>query len=116
MNKIGKKMIFNNVERQRQLSIPRKKNKLQIEYVYVHKNYRKLGVLSNIFNKVMSVYSEHNDVTGIQIILSAANILAKNAYSSLGFKVATTKLFNDFKSEYTEKNLCGRISMEINFI
>jgi hypothetical protein len=115
MNNIGKKMIFNNLEKQRQL-IPRKKNTIQIEYVYVCRNYRRMRVLSSMLKKVISIYNENNNVTGIQVILSAGNIVAKNAYSSLGFKVATTKLFNDLQNKYPEKKLISRISMEMNLI
>jgi hypothetical protein len=75
-----------------------------------------MRVLSSMLKKVISIYNENNNVTGIQVILSAGNIVAKNAYSSLGFKVATTKLFNDLQNKYPEKKLISRISMEMNLI
>lgn len=79
------------------LHIDREKFVLQIESVYVNKNFRGLGISSKIINEhFKQKMLQHPDLERSQLIVTNDNDSAVNVYKKLGYKVVKKfKVDND---------------------
>jgi GNAT superfamily N-acetyltransferase len=70
------------------LHIPREKNTLQLESIYVREGFRGKGIISMVLTEQMKRLRKiHPSVSKAQIILADSNKSALTAYSKLGFEL-----------------------------
>jgi ribosomal protein S18 acetylase RimI-like enzyme len=64
-----------------------------IQSVYVHPEFRKHGVFSQLYRFIESTVTEREDACGIRLYVEKENTRAQAAYEKLGMKKAVYELF-----------------------
>ncbi|KAE9635001.1 GNAT family N-acetyltransferase [Defluviitalea raffinosedens] len=57
-----------------------------IQSVYVHKDYRRQGIYTALFNHVKSIVDSDDTICGLRLYVEKENEAAKNTYKALGMK------------------------------
>ena len=62
-------------------------DRVELDYIWVHKEYRKKGIASKMLNYMLN----NTDVNSISLEVAIDNTSAINLYKKYGFKVATIR-------------------------
>lgn len=77
------------------ITIPREAGALQIEYVYIRKQFRGKGVFSQVVKENISRNLLKYNFSKVQSILFKDNIRSYNAFSKLGYKIVEERSVNE---------------------
>ncbi len=65
-------------------------DRIEIDYILIHENYRRRGFAKKMLDFLISMYY-NSDITNITLEVSEKNIAAINLYKSVGFEMVATR-------------------------
>ncbi len=80
-----------NLQKVSNMSIPRKKDYIQLEHLFTHTDFRGMGLMKKLINWVINSNKSRDTIQNLEIQLLKGNSAALSLYEYMGFSVESTK-------------------------